>query len=137
MPIAFAEFLLRQERISSETAQNVSDWVSEARLPIGMIAVAHGLLSYQQIDELLKRERSPDTRFGDVVVEMGFLTRDQVETLLAIQRFRQSMDLAERLAVAGVLPLRQAASALGEFLQTKPLDAAPRRPEQTTSDRSV
>lgn len=81
-----------------------------------MIAVEHGLLQTTQIDVILDRQRMCNSRFGDIAVELGALTRHQVETLLKTQEFRTSACIAESLALAGVLSHEQAVLELGSFL---------------------
>jgi len=123
MNTAFAEYLFTHGQISPDVARSMSHWVTRTPTPIGMIAVGHGLISSRQIDEILERQRVSRTRFGEVAVALDLLSKDQVETLLEIQQFCQSADLAEGLALAGVLPFRVAARALGDFLRTESLDA--------------
>ena len=123
MNTAFAEYLSARGQISPDVARSMSHWVTRTRTPIGVIAMGHGLISSRQIDEILERQRVSRMRFGEVAVDLGLLSKDQVETLLEIQHLRQSTDLAEGLALAGVLPFRVAAQTLGEFLRTEPLDA--------------
>jgi len=122
MNTAFARFLVQRGEITGEAADRFITWVSRsARVPIGMIAVGHGLISGAQIDDILDRQSESGMRFGEAAVDMGLLTDDQVETLLDIQAFRQCAEQAEVSALLGLLPFQEVARALGDFLQKESL----------------
>jgi hypothetical protein len=128
--IAFATFLVQQGHISPDIARDITHWVAETRTPIGMIAFTHQLLSMRQIEQIERLRKTHSARFGELAAELGLLSKEQVATLLAIQQFRQTAELAERLATVGALSFQKAASALGEFLQTTAADAAVLVPDQ-------
>ena len=55
------------------------------RAKLGMIAVAEGLMTEQEADRVNRLQAIMDMRFGDIAVEEGYLTEGQVETLLKKQ----------------------------------------------------
>lgn len=81
-----------------------------------MIAVSHGLLQGPEIDLILDRQRQTSVRFGEIAVQMGVLTTDQVSTLLRIQEARAAESICEALALAGVLNCNDAYRYLGIYL---------------------
>jgi hypothetical protein len=57
---------------------------------IGQLALEEGLISPRAIFDVLRAQReSPDVRFGDLAVEMGLVTRDELMRLLMIQADRK------------------------------------------------
>ena len=123
MKTAFAEFLVQRNQISSEVAERLSEWCRRTRVPIGLIAVGHGLISGAHIDDVLEHQRESCVRFGEAAIEMGLLTQHQVDALLDIQRFREAAEITEGLALSGQLSFSKASEALGAFLQQDPLNA--------------
>lgn len=112
----FVEFLINRHLVPASVARQLTENKRYVREPIGMIAVSHGLLKPNQIDDILDRQRGSKARFGDIAVELGFLTREQVETLVKIQEFRTTADIAEALALAGVTSCEDVTQYLGAFL---------------------
>jgi len=113
----FIEFLIERDLIPASVGKRLMDQRSYIREPIGMIAVGHGILRPNEIDIILDRQRErKELRFGEVAIELGFLTEQQVEILVKVQAFRTSADISEALALAGVLSCEDAARYLGTFL---------------------
>ncbi|MBP7935892.1 MAG: hypothetical protein KA354_14700 [Phycisphaerae bacterium] len=113
----FVEFLTERDLIPASAAALLCKSRSFVRQPIGMIAVSHGLLRPDQIDLVLDRQRShKDHLFGEIAVELGFLTRQQTEMLVRIQELRLAADITETLALAGVCTYEDGVRYLGAFL---------------------
>lgn len=52
---------------------------------LGIIAVAEGLMTYEEAERVNRLQAIMDIRYGDIAVEEGYLTEGQVETLLKKQ----------------------------------------------------
>ena len=57
----------------------------KVRAKLGIIAVAEGLMSQEEADRVNRLQAIMDMRFGDIAIEEGYLTEGQVETLLKKQ----------------------------------------------------
>ena len=57
----------------------------KVRAKLGIIAVAEGLMSQEEAERVNRLQAIMDMRFGDIAVEEGYLTEGQVETLLKKQ----------------------------------------------------
>jgi len=57
----------------------------KVRAKLGIIAVAEGLMTQEEADRVNRLQAIMDMRFGDIAVEEGYLTEGQVETLLKKQ----------------------------------------------------
>ncbi len=53
-----------------------------ARVKLGLIAIAEKLMTSEQTEELNTLQRQTDRRFGDLAIEKGYLTEQQLERLL-------------------------------------------------------
>lgn len=57
----------------------------KARVKLGLIAVAEGLMSQEEADKINKLQANMDKRFGEIAVEKKYLTEGQVMSLLKKQ----------------------------------------------------
>lgn len=116
MENAFARFLVERDLVPPQVARRLSEgWHSE-REPLGMIALAHGLLRPEQIDEILDVQRERPRLFGEIAVELGYLSQDRVNRLLKIQAFRVAVNLGEVLTLSGIISCEDMARYLGAYL---------------------
>src|SRR5512133_2110359 len=99
----FVEYLATRDLVTEVEVRQLEGTIRLAREPIGMIAVSHGLLSASQIDKILDKQRHSKDRFGEIAVELGFLTPEQVQTLVKIQELRTACAITEALALGGML----------------------------------
>lgn len=70
------------------TAEQLNDLLAEqqkVRVKLGLIAVAEGLLMQEEADRINQLQAVMDKRFGDIAVEKKFLTEGQVDALLKKQ----------------------------------------------------
>jgi hypothetical protein len=97
---------------------------------IGQLALEEGLISPRDIFDVLRAQReTPDVRFGDLAVEMGLMTRDELMRLLMIQADRKR-PLAEILVAEGVLSQERVDAEMTEFRR---LQASKRTPSAIAS----
>ena len=91
-----------------------------ATLPrIGQLALEEGIISPRDIFDVLQAQRrSPDVRFGDLAIEMGLMTRNELMRLLMIQADRKR-PLADVFVTEGMLSERQIAQEMAEFRQSQ------------------
>lgn len=111
----FLDYLAERDLVTEGLARQLEERIRLAREPIGMIALGHGLLTTAQIDTILDRQKHCSIRFGEIAVQLGFLTGEQVETLVRIQGLRSAVAFAETLALGGVLRYEDAVRYLGTF----------------------
>lgn len=70
------------------TEEQLYDLLAEhrkVRAKLGIIAVAEGLMTQEEAERVNRLQAIMDMRFGDIAVEEGYLTEGQVETLLKKQ----------------------------------------------------
>jgi hypothetical protein len=92
-----------------------------ATLPrIGQLALEEAIISPRDIFNVLHAQRrSPDVRFGELAIEMGLMTRNELMRLLMIQADRKR-PFAEIVVAEGMLNEQLVAHEMAEFrrLQT-------------------
>lgn len=81
----FGKYLVEQDVILKDTLDKILAEQADTRVRLGTIAVAEGLLSEEQAEEINHLQTQMDKRFGDIAVEQKYLTDDQVGGLLKKQ----------------------------------------------------
>ena len=84
-------------------------------MPIGRIALEYGLLDMKQVFEILNRQADAiHLKFCAIALDLGYLDKQQVLFLLAIQKSRRP-PIGEILVEMGVISPEQLAVSLAEF----------------------
>jgi hypothetical protein len=116
---AFLEFLESEGVLAPEQAANLRTLYKSASEPIGLIAFSFGMINGADIDLILDQQRRDYRPFGQIAMEMGMLTRQQVQTLLRVQQVRGATETAEALVLSGVCPMDSLMNQLGKFFMAK------------------
>ena len=83
--VLFGNYLKRVGRLSSEQLAKVYDEQKKVRVKLGLIAVAEKMMTTAQADEVNRLQSVLNKRFGDIAIEKGYLTEEQVGRLLGMQ----------------------------------------------------
>lgn len=78
----FSNYLVEQSVITIEQKSSFQAEIQKTRVKLGTIAIAEGLLTEEQAEEINHQQTQQDRRFGDLAVELGYLTETQVSQLL-------------------------------------------------------
>ena len=78
-------YLVGTGKISSEQLEVVVEQLDKIRVKLGLIAVAEGMMTLAQAEEVNRLQSVMDKRFGDIAIEKGYLTDDQIGNLLKAQ----------------------------------------------------
>ncbi len=78
----FGKYLEDRGVITKEQYKEVVVDSQNARVRLGILAVAEGFMTEEEADEVNDAQRRLDKRFGDIAVDRGYLTNSQVEMLL-------------------------------------------------------
>jgi hypothetical protein len=115
----FGLYLNKKGIISAEQLVAALETQLNTLTPIGQLALEESIISPRDIFDVLRAQsESPEVRFGDLAIEMGLMTRDQLMRLLMIQADRKR-PIAEILIGQGVLGPTQAASEMKEFRRSQ------------------
>jgi hypothetical protein len=111
----FGMYLKNKGAISAEQLVAALEVQMNTLVPIGQLALEEGILTARQIREVLRAQSgAPRIRFGELAVELRFMTRDEVTRLLMIQADRRR-PLAEILLWQGVLTPSQLSVELAAY----------------------
>ncbi|MFQ5805860.1 MAG: hypothetical protein ACE5I3_05350 [Phycisphaerae bacterium] len=113
---AFLEFLATEEMVPPERLDHIQSLLRGMPEQIGSIAFGYGMITGRGIDEILDEQRKHYRPFGEIAISKGLLTREQVETLLAVQRMRAATETAETLVLSGICTIEQVARQLSRYL---------------------
>ena len=81
----FGRYLVEEKIIDDSTLSNLLKEQAKTRVKLGMMAVAEGLCTKEQADEINRKQQKEDKRFGDIAIESGILSEGQLEKLLEKQ----------------------------------------------------
>lgn len=81
----FGNYLVKQGALKEEELKTILSEQSNARVKMGVIAVADKLLTEEQAEEINQLQLQMDKRFGDIAVEKGYLTQEQVGDIIGKQ----------------------------------------------------
>lgn len=106
-PDSFGRFLLRRGLLRPEQLIDALDRQRREQEPIGRIALHRRILRVRDVVAILDRQAlAPHLRFGEIGVALGVLTEDQVAQLLGLQQLTRP-PIGEVLVGMGVLTAEQ------------------------------
>jgi len=114
----FGLYLKNKGIITAEQLVDALQVQMNKLVPIGQLALEESIISARDIFDILRAQKdSPTERFGDLAVEMGLMTRDDVMRLLMIQADRKR-SITEILVAQRVLSQQQVMSELAAYRQS-------------------
>jgi len=109
-----AQFFARRLGLNPEELPPIGIYAN-AGATIGALALRMGVLSFDQIDEIIEAQSSDKKRFGELAVHLGFVTEKQVESLVDLQSLHSAMALGELLLMAGIVDVPTLLRILADF----------------------
>lgn len=99
------KYLVSKELISPAQFVDIKQEMSKVRVKLGLIAIAEGLMTERDAERVNNLQAVMDKRFGDIAIERGYLTSEQVEGLLKKQQnsylaFAQCLENQQLLTVS-------------------------------------
>ena len=79
----FGAFLLNNKLVSPDTLAQAIDDKKNTRMRLGVLAINAGLMTADQVEHVNVAQQSVDKRFGDLCVDLGYLTKADVDRLLS------------------------------------------------------
>ena len=97
----FGKFLIEKEVISQDTYKSIMEKLSDSRAKLGVIAVADGIITEKQANEINHLQTTKDARFGEIAVGEGYMTEEQLDVLLKKQGSAYAIFLSVLSEAAG------------------------------------
>lgn len=107
-------YLVTRGLLTQEQLRDVMYEQKKTRAKLGLIAVAQGMLTSGQADRINRAQAKYDKRFGDLALEMGMLTKEQIESLLSMQG-DPYLSFAQTMEDMGLLNIAQLEQCLLDF----------------------
>jgi len=114
----FGRFLANRLHLDPDEILNASDWAGTGNT-IGALALRLGLLDLDQIDRILDMQDADKRLFGEIAVNLEFITEDQVEGLIQLQRYHQLLEAGEALIIRGLVTIEQLQESLLEYYRER------------------
>ncbi len=80
--VYFGKYLESKGLLTKEQLQELLDDSSNTKVKMGLLAVESGYMTTAQADEVNMIQQMQDKRFGDIAIEKGYLSQEQVDELL-------------------------------------------------------
>jgi len=113
--LCFGEYLLYEGKIDAYELSVALDFQKQKHLIIGVLAVQEGFLNDRQLCAVLDYQRlSGKGLFGEIAIELGFLSKDNVDTLLEMQE-ESHIRIGEVLILLGAITRKDMEKTLNEF----------------------
>jgi CheY-specific phosphatase CheX/transposase-like protein len=109
----FGQFLLEKGRITSQQLVDALEYQKAVNPPIGALALEHGMLTANQVYAVLKQLKN-DKQFGELAVAMGMLSAAQVNELKQMQSSHKVL-LGEALIAKGYISVEALERELKEY----------------------
>jgi hypothetical protein len=103
--VKFGLYLVRNGIISAEELVGALEVQNRTNVPIGQLAIEERLMSAREVFQVLHHQRDMLHRhelFGEIAVDKGFITHDELQRLLVLQMDRKP-PLEDVLVEQGVL----------------------------------
>lgn len=81
----FGKYLVDENVISAEDNRAIHEEMNQTRVKLGTIAVADGVLSLAQVEEINHLQTQKDKRFGDLAIELGYIDEARLDEMLSKQ----------------------------------------------------
>lgn len=95
----FIEYISRKLDLSMEDKPSLGSW-GEVGTTLGALCLKLNLMDMDKINNLLEIQEQAGGLFGDVAIELGYLSEVQVENLLRIQTWTRRSEILHRLLLA-------------------------------------
>jgi hypothetical protein len=92
---------------------------SECGQTIGALALRLGVLTLEQIDAVIDYQSHEKMRFGEIAIELGFTTAEEIRKLLQLQAFHRGLELCELLVLSGRVDVPRMCELMAGFLRAR------------------
>ncbi len=74
----FGTYLLSKNYVNTEQLFDAMQKLSSQHMKLGTLAIHAGLMTASEVDSIVVEQTHQDKRFGELAIEMGYLTENQV-----------------------------------------------------------
>jgi hypothetical protein len=135
----FGQFLVERAEVDAGHVREALDLLDRTNRAIGEIAVAEGMMTFAEAEQVTIAQRSVDKSFGDLAVELDLLNRQDLVACLMTQR-GSHLKIGEALVQLGHLASDRLEALLDEFKVDQAqyqLGAIQQLPDQLANNRAA
>lgn len=113
----FGDYLVRQSIIQEKDLTRTLKMQKTDRIPLGQLALQNGLIDNKVMFRILSCQRKVESRnqtFGQLAIQLGYLSQEQVNKLLKMQTQTNRL-LGELLVSQGLVSQAEMIKALKKF----------------------
>ncbi len=112
----FSAYLAERLQLLPVEVPQPSDWSGSGNT-LGSIGLRLGLLSLDEIDQIISRQCSDRRLFGEIGISLKILDEDQVRYLLVLQRFHRCLDLGAILVTEGRISFSELLDLMADYFR--------------------
>ncbi len=112
----FEKYLVEQGIVEVDEMPSGNSWIGTANT-IGAIGLRLGLVGLAELESILALQESDRRLFGQIAISENVLTKDQLDTILAIQELHHILAKSEIMVASGDIELKKLLRALTEFYE--------------------
>jgi hypothetical protein len=117
--LLFGEFLVNRGVVTEDQILKALDYQRKNRLPIGTVAIMEKFLSIKNVYVILNKQvEKPGKMFGQIAVELGLITGEELLKILELQK-EKNPNLGEILVEQGVLDKEQLFEVLNIYVRIR------------------
>ena len=75
----FGEYLLNKGKIEESELEDSLKFQKEKHIILGVLAIRENALNNKQLSVILDHQRESGCLFGEIAIELGFLSKDDME----------------------------------------------------------
>lgn len=110
----FGQFLIEQGAVNSDQIRAALKLMEQENRSLGTLAEAGGILTAEESAKVNAQQRTCDVPFGELAVEMGLVSGEQVDYLLGFQE-QTRLRIGQALVRQGSLPNERLLKLLVQF----------------------
>jgi hypothetical protein len=95
----FIEYVSRKLNLSEQDRPTLGSW-GQVGTTLGALCLKLHLMDMDKINNLLEIQEQAGGLFGDLAIELGYLSEVQVDNLLGIQTWTRRSEILHRLLLA-------------------------------------
>lgn len=113
----FGDYLVKSGKLSCSQLKEISNSQGKIRVKLGLIGVSEKILTEKQAEEINRKQAVLDKRFGDIAIELGYLTGEQLSHLLDLQG-NAYMVFCQLITDKGFMELSDIDEAFEDYMKT-------------------
>ena len=110
------DYIAERLQLSDAQLPRPGEWAGSGNT-IGSIGLRLGVLSLDQIEQIIDLQSREGRLFGELAVQLRFATHPQIQSILELQQFHRCLDTGGLLLMNGRLDLIELLQLLTDYMR--------------------